>query len=552
MKTTRIQPRFLNVLLLTLAFGIPLGLFAGNDFTSLQSYTCVTSDAFITTWKTTSANESITIPTDGLGYQFDVDWGDGTTTTNHTGDASHSYTVAGTYQVSITGAFPKIFFNNGGSKNKIISINQWGDQIWGSMAGSFHGCKNMKMLAVDTPNLTFVISMSKMFLGCKLLNQPMDHWDVSSVEDMSGLFQGANRFNQHLASWNVSQVKNMSAMFQGALKFDQPIGGWDVSSVLNMSGMFQSTMFSQDISEWIVSSVNNMNNMFRSSLFDGDLSDWDVSSVTNMKSMFEYSIFSHDISDWNVSAVKNMNHMFSNCSYNGNITVWDVSAVKDFGFMFFNNPIFNQDIGNWDTSAGTNFTSMFEQCDAFNQDIGHWNVSSAQLLEMMFYASYAFDQNLGHWDISHGPDMGSMFGFSGLSLMNYDSTLIGWAAQAPAPVSFHAGESQYCLAAEAREMLIQTYNWFINDDGQFSPTTLTNIFTNGLGTNLWHEGGNWSLGYAPTNGNVAVVPANQMVMVLNDPLKDLDGTCFELDVKDGGVFIVEEDAVFRVTSPCGY
>lgn len=29
---------------------------------------------FITTWQTTTASESITIPTTGLGYSFTIDW----------------------------------------------------------------------------------------------------------------------------------------------------------------------------------------------------------------------------------------------------------------------------------------------------------------------------------------------------------------------------------------------------------------------------------------------------------------------------------------------
>lgn len=71
--------------------------------------------AFITTWETTSSGESITIPTDSnsVGYDFEVDWGDGTTETI-TGadpDPEHTYNSAGTYQVEITGTFPRIFLD---------------------------------------------------------------------------------------------------------------------------------------------------------------------------------------------------------------------------------------------------------------------------------------------------------------------------------------------------------------------------------------------------------------------------------------------------------
>jgi len=61
---------------------------------------------FITTWQTTMINENITIPTNGGGYNYMVDWGDGTFTAGETGDATHNYTTPGVYTVSISGDFP--------------------------------------------------------------------------------------------------------------------------------------------------------------------------------------------------------------------------------------------------------------------------------------------------------------------------------------------------------------------------------------------------------------------------------------------------------------
>src|SRR3546814_4291699 len=65
---------------------------------------------FITTWQTTAANESITIPVndDVTGYNYTVEWGDGNTDAGQTGDVTHTYAAAGTYTVSITGNFPAI------------------------------------------------------------------------------------------------------------------------------------------------------------------------------------------------------------------------------------------------------------------------------------------------------------------------------------------------------------------------------------------------------------------------------------------------------------
>ena len=104
------------------------------------------TEAFITTWAIMTDGESITIPThDGSTYNYNVDWGDGTVDFARTEDedTSHNYASSGTYTVSITGDFPRIFFENyGDDRNKIISIEQWGNIVWSSMESAFEGCQS--------------------------------------------------------------------------------------------------------------------------------------------------------------------------------------------------------------------------------------------------------------------------------------------------------------------------------------------------------------------------------------------------------------------------
>ncbi|UAM97877.1 BspA family leucine-rich repeat surface protein [Polaribacter litorisediminis] len=170
-------------------------------------------EAFITKWKTTTANESITIPTTGAGYNYTVDWGDGTIENGFTGNATHSYTIAGEYEVSITGDFPRIYFNNAGSKFKIIDIVQWGSNPWVSMFAAFQNCPNLIVSAIDTPNLENVTDMGYMFYAATSLNQDLSSWDVSNVTYMSSMFTEATSFNQDLSSWDVSNVTDMLGMF---------------------------------------------------------------------------------------------------------------------------------------------------------------------------------------------------------------------------------------------------------------------------------------------------------------------------------------------------
>ena len=223
------------------------------------------ADAFVTTWRTTSVDETITIPTTGTGYNYNVDcdangiidFRDRTATTTCT------YARAGTHTVVITGDFPRIYFNDEGDKTKIMSVTQWGNQRWTSMESAFSGASNLQITAIDKPNLSAVTSMVNMFQKATAFNSDIRGWDVSKVTNMDQMFASATAFNQNISGWTVSMVANMSFMFFDATAFNQNIGGWDVSSVTNMLGMFSNAnAFDQNLGNWDVSLVANFNAMF--------------------------------------------------------------------------------------------------------------------------------------------------------------------------------------------------------------------------------------------------------------------------------------------------
>lgn len=395
---------------------------------------------FITTWKTdnpgVSDNQSIRIPMIGNGYDFNVDWGDGSDEDYNTnpGDdvehfLEHTYTSAGTYTVKITGDFPRIFFNNGGGvnpntdgdHNKILTIEQWGDIEWSSMEAAFYGASNLTYNATDAPDLSGVTSLASMFRvpgssGNSEFNGDIGKWNVSTVTTMEGMFQGADKFNQNIGGWDVSNVTTMENMFLFARAFNQDIGGWDVSNVENMDSMFQDVnTFNQDIGGWNVSSVTNMNSMFSNAhAFNQDISDWDVSSVTTMRGMFnDTRVFNQDIGEWDVSKVTDMSFMFSNTdAFDQDIGDWDVSNVTDMSGMFYGQTEptpFNQDISQWDVSKVTDMSSMFSRASSFNQDIGGWDVSNVTNMRLMFSRARNFNQNIGDWDVSSVENMDRMF-----------------------------------------------------------------------------------------------------------------------------------------------
>ncbi|NHF59172.1 BspA family leucine-rich repeat surface protein [Flavobacteriaceae bacterium TP-CH-4] len=281
------------------------------------------ASAFITTWNTelgTPSEPTVVIPTfSGEIYDYSIDWGDGETESNLTGDATHVYQEQGTYQVKITGQFPRIYFNyqftSTGVRKNLISVDQWGSGEWTSMELAFAGCDNLDVLATDLPNLSMVSSMNEMFSLCRKLegNLSINSWDVSTITDMGALFAQCDAFNMDISSWDVGKVEDMSGMFLGCDIFNQNIGGWDVSSVKDMGSMFSETSaFNQDIGNWTTGQVTTMQWMFASNtIFNQNIGAWDVSNVIDMSYMFLFATsFDQDLGSWNVSEVKDMTNIF--------------------------------------------------------------------------------------------------------------------------------------------------------------------------------------------------------------------------------------------------
>ena len=354
---------------------------------------------FVTTWRVDAAGGNVTIPVGNATGTYTISWGDGTIDAGVSGDQHHTYARVGNYTVSIYGDFTRIHLDGHPDAQNLLSIDQWGDMQWTSMASAFRGASNMIYNAADSPDLSSVTNMSRMFYDATAFNGNLSAWDVSSVTDMSGMFWGTYSFDQPLNNWDVSSVTDMHFMLAGS-SFNGDISSWDVSSVTDMSGMFYGTLaFNGNLSTWDVSSVNKMYLMFWDAPFNGDISSWDVSSVTNMGSMFRHSPFNGDISSWDVSSVTNMALMFSDTAhFNGDISSWDVSGVTNMVAMFQYSP-FNGDISSWDVSSVTDMDDMFRY-SKFNGDISSWDVSSVAYMGQMFKGATAFNQNLGNWYVT--------------------------------------------------------------------------------------------------------------------------------------------------------
>jgi len=180
-----------------------------------------TPKPFIMKWETTAANEEIIIPTDAASgtYSYMVNWGDGSSTsTAQTGDAAHTYTMAGTYTVTISGTFPAIRFATTDelgirviptpAAGQIRTVEQWGDQVWASMELAFAGCTNLTIASgAGAPDLSDVTNMERMFAG----------YEEPAVFDEEGnlLSPPTNvrtTITGDISAWNVENITNMDSL----------------------------------------------------------------------------------------------------------------------------------------------------------------------------------------------------------------------------------------------------------------------------------------------------------------------------------------------------
>ena len=257
----------------------------------------------------------------------------------------------------------------------------------------------------------------------------ISNWGCFDVTE-TGAFANAINMSGTATDYPAISGGTLASMFSNCYLWNCPMDQWDVSGVTNMSAMFLAARaFNQPLNSWNVSNVGDMGNMFRTTItgaFNQPLNNWDVSNVTEMISMFAF-----------------------NNSFNGDITSWQLTS----------NP---------------RIQSMFDGASAFNQPIVNWDIDGIVAATWLFRNASSFDQNLGNWIIRTISSF-DWFTGGGLSTGNYDSTLIGWASQAPnIPFNKSAnfGSSQYTpgsAAETARTSLINTYGWTITDGGGIAP-----------------------------------------------------------------------------------
>ncbi|XOV93447.1 MAG: BspA family leucine-rich repeat surface protein [Bacteroidota bacterium] len=169
-------------------------------------------------------------------------------------------------------------------------------------------------------------------------------------------------------------------------------------------------------------------------------------------------------------------------SLTGNLNSWNVSTIEDMSDMFFGAEVFNSDLDNWNVGNVVNMEYMFRDAKSFNGNISNWGVNNVENMQGMLYHAESFDQDLGKWNLFKVTNMAGMLDYTAMSVVNYDSTLIGWEhfrqkykPKNPEYIRLGAADLIYSdSAALSRGLLIDDFGWIIEGD-KTMPTIKFNV-----------------------------------------------------------------------------
>ena len=438
------------------------GAYARNQLATAHSWTftdggqsCAEETKFITTWKTTSPNESIQVRTSGGTSIYTIEWGDGAVETDRGGNSSHTYATPGVYTVKISGAFARLYTNNFTNiGNKMQSVEQWGTGRWESFDRAFEGAGNVVINATDIPNLSSVTNMYEAFRDCRKLvdnGGQMKNWNVSTVENFTSTFQGATLFNENLGDWDISNMNSANNMLSGTAfstsNYDKTVIGWatiqggeTIPQNINLGANGINYCVSGTERDLLASNGWNFTDAgqqcesqdafittWRTTIENEEIVypgvtngrtyniDWgDGTLETGITGTISHTYLTSD--DYQVKVTGDLTSFFINDSPNNDnllsIDHWGSIRWMSLARAFNNcNNLVLKANDTPDLTSVTNMNLLFSHSTNFKDlggRIGDWDVSNVEVMGYLFRGT-AFNSNINNWDVRKAIFVGYMF-----------------------------------------------------------------------------------------------------------------------------------------------
>lgn len=396
------------------------------------------NDAFVmriqTDISTASSNKSnddqflINVQPAGYTFDYNVDWGDGNTDSNVTGNIVHTYDNVGQYDVKITGTFPNIYFFNRFDRWKVLEIKNWGNIQWETMLSAFWGCGNMDITATDEADFSQVAVFQRMLTSCTSITNIYNskNWITSNATNLLLFASGcSNLVSIETTNWDFSGLTNFDSVFQNCTSLTSLDGtNWDFSNCTSFSDSFSNCNSLTTITgngNWRFPTTGTVtfdrffNNAFA---LDGlNTTNWNTERVVSLSQAFRdcTSLTYLDMSNWNLSNCTSLFLWTYNApllaSING-IENLDVSNVINFGYVFAQVDSLVADVSNWDVSSGTSFTNFMDNTGGSGSITGYKNWDTSSLTgtcQSIFAFSTNGDDDLPLWDITNSNSLYNAF-----------------------------------------------------------------------------------------------------------------------------------------------
>lgn len=397
-----------------------------------------------------SANNQYTLPTiSGGTYNFEVSWGDGTTSSidswDHA-DVVHTYPSPGVYDISITGTFEGIMFARhgddtvGGTGNvdarKLLEVKNWGQGTYldlNARVDPWHPLSTPSNPLTDTEGLTGTNDKySGVFDGCVNWN------DVSGEKPNFKHIPGIDHPNGTVSGNIIANGKfwgssNNTRLFRGCNSMgfdmsvwgpaDEPfIGGANYGQFNKRAPSYEPPGLKLNY-HWTDANPNygaysrpQIYNADATGVHQNTVDTWDTTNwsvKTNNEGLRSYSLqasfgglrgFDGDVSGLVKPGVENMYGCFSNnVSFTGKgIETWDTSTVTDFGTCFQNCNSLNKSFSHFTFSEeGANLNSMLYLCNIYNQSFSDWDVKNITRTSRLVKDVPAYNNGGQAWTNAH-------------------------------------------------------------------------------------------------------------------------------------------------------
>jgi hypothetical protein len=306
----------------------------------------------------------------GNNYEFDIDWGDGTTgtvTAWNDSNKNHTYTTGGIYTVLIAGVFEGFSFNLGSESLKLTEIEELGSLTFANSAtGAFGGATNLSAIdASKELKTTGVTTFNQFYRDCALLTAvPM--MDMTSNDNSHLMFRVCTGLTS-LPDFDMGAPTEFKETFFGMSNVtDLSNITVDTSNVQNLQQVFYDNRKLTAIPYLDTTSATSLFGLFRNchvltSVGTPDGNHLNTQNVTNFSNTFRDCRVLIEVPPINTQSGTNFERICRGCF---DITAFP--AVNTINVQNFNEAWIHcndlADFPEMDFSSGTNFTSAWTNC----------------------------------------------------------------------------------------------------------------------------------------------------------------------------------------------